>query len=107
VIDIRIGQLGYPIAYKVLCSLSEGRKDNEKIARELGLLSVGGILPLGNNDSSYIENRTPSGADEYLWMLKVCGFATEVARYGWNIREFELTEDGKREIAERKFIKSD
>jgi hypothetical protein len=40
-------------------------------------------------------------------MLEMGGFVERVARYGRNITEYKLTEDGKTEIAERKFIKKE
>jgi DNA-binding HxlR family transcriptional regulator len=91
--DTRYGQLGYPMAYNVLCTLSAGPKDNVEIARELHIPAIGATAFFGAND--------------YLYMLESGGFVERVARYGWNITEYKLTEDGKTEIAERKFIKKE
>jgi len=100
----RIGQLEYPLAYDVLRELAEGQKSNEAISRDLWQKYGTVILPVGDFLTKTL------GVNDYLYMLRVGGFVEEVededvARdmYG-DMVTCRLTEFGKGELAERKYI---
>jgi hypothetical protein len=95
----RIGQLEHPLAYDVLQELAEGQKSNEAISRDLWQKYGTVILPVGD----FFTNTL--GVNDYLYMLRVGGFVEEVERdmYGEMVT-CRLTEFGKKELAERKYI---